>query len=197
MRRATILLWGLFVALASTTSAQNNNFQNQTAANFAPVTTGGEVIRARRVDEPDTAVKALPTAASIAAFERAAFDMLNQKRAENGEKPLAWSESLAAVARQHSQDMADKKYFSHRGLDNSMVSDRADRGSVGKWRAIGENIAFNRGYKDPIERAVQLWMESTGHRQNLLDDHWKESAVGIAVAPDGSFYFTQVFLLRK
>jgi uncharacterized protein YkwD len=93
--------------------------------------------------------------------------------------------------------MADNSYFSHRGLDNSMVSDRADRGGIGKWNAIGENIAFNRGYKDPISKAVELWMGSTGHRHNLLDDRWKESAVGIAIAADGSYYFTQVFLLRR
>jgi len=196
MRRTTILLWGLFAALASITSAQTNNFQNQPTAKLLFSSDGESLVRPRTVDDNGAAVKALPTAANIALFERAAFDMLNQKRAENGEKPLAWNESLAAVARQHSQDMADNKYFSHRGLDDSMVGDRAERGNV-KWRAIGENIAYNRGYKDPIERAVQLWMESTGHRQNLLDDHWKESAVGIAVTPTGEFYFTQVFLLRK
>ena len=196
MRRATILLWGLFAALASITSAQTNNFQNQTAVNFVPASADSSLLRPRLVDDTNSTAKA-PAIVSIGVYERKVFDMINQKRAENGEKPLVWNDALADVARKHSQDMADNKYFSHRGLDNSMVSDRADRGGMGKWRAIGENIAYNRGYKDPLEKAVQLWMESTGHRQNLLDDHWKESAVGIAFTQDGSFYFTQVFLLKK
>ena len=93
--------------------------------------------------------------------------------------------------------MAELKFFSHRGLDNKMVSDRADDIGLSKWRAIGENIAFERGYKDPIGKAVELWFESPSHRHNLLENSWKESAVGVAVARDGSYYFTQVFLLRK
>ncbi len=195
MRRATILLWGLFAALASTTFAQTNNFQSQPTAKLLFSSDGDSAVRPRLADDTSVAAKALPTAANIASFERTAFDLLNQKRAENGEKPLVWNELLAAVARIHSRDMADNKYFSHRGLDDSKVGDRAERGGL-KWKAIGENIAYNRGYKDPIEKAVELWMGSTGHRQNLMDDHWKESAVGIAVAADGSFYFTQVFLLK-
>jgi uncharacterized protein YkwD len=93
--------------------------------------------------------------------------------------------------------MAEFSFFSHRGLDNKLVSDRADAQKVVKWRAIGENIAFNRGYKDPVQKAVELWLDSPTHRRNLMDETWRESAVGVAVAPDGSYYFTQVFLVRR
>ncbi len=195
MKRTATLILGIFAALAISTAAQTNNFQN-TANDLVSRNVDDGLVRSRVVDSPDAGVKA-SVVVNTAAFERTVFALINQKRAENGEKPLVWSDDLATVARRHSQDMADNKYFSHRGLDNSMVSDRADRAGVLKWRAIGENIAFNRGYKDPLEKAVELWMGSTGHRQNLLDNHWKESAVGIAVAADGSLYFTQVFLLRK
>jgi uncharacterized protein YkwD len=129
-------------------------------------------------------------------LERNAFELLNEQRAANGQLALQWSESLASVARLHSQNMAEFSFFSHRGLDGKMVSDRADDNSVGKWRSIGENIAFNKGYKDPVAKAVELWLDSPSHRQNLMDSNWKETAVGIAVAPDGSFYFTQVFLRK-
>ena len=129
-------------------------------------------------------------------LERAAFNVLNQKRAEKGESPLVWSEQLAAVARIHSENMAEFNFFSHRGLDGKMVSGRADDLGVGKWRSIGENIAFSRGFADPVAKAVQLWLDSPAHRQNLLDINWSESAVGIAAAPDGSYYFTQVFLRK-
>jgi len=130
------------------------------------------------------------------AVSRAIFDLMNQKRIENGEKALAWNENLAKVANLHSQNMADFSFFSHRGLDNKMVSDRADDVGVGRWRAIGENIAYERGHADPVTKAIQLWLDSPAHRKNMLNGDWREAAIGVAVATDGSYYFTQVFLRK-
>ena len=93
--------------------------------------------------------------------------------------------------------MAQNHFFSHRGLDGSMVDDRAEQMGIYNWRAIGENIAFNRGYEQPAEWAVETWLESPTHRSNLLNKSWNESAVGVSIARDGSYYFTQVFFLRK
>jgi uncharacterized protein YkwD len=193
MKRKAILFVGLIAAFAAIASAQSNNFQEQAVRNSLGTT---ELSRPRIVEEKAAAVKA-SIVVNTASIERIAFDLINQKRVENGFRQLEWSDEVARIARQHSQDMAEFKYFGHRGLDDSMVSDRADRSGLKKWRAIGENIAFNRGYKDPVEVAVKLWLESPSHRQNLLKSDWGESAVGIAVAADGSYYFTQVFLTRK
>ncbi|HTH50758.1 MAG TPA: CAP domain-containing protein [Pyrinomonadaceae bacterium] len=135
-------------------------------------------------------------AARVKSLEHRAFDIINRKRSESGLEPLAWSDQLEPVARVHSENMANFDFFSHKGLDNKYVSDRADDAHIGKWRAIGENIAFAKGYADPVELAVELWLNSTGHRRNMLDASWRESAVGVAVAPDGSYYFTQVFLKK-
>jgi uncharacterized protein YkwD len=78
-----------------------------------------------------------------------------------------------------------------------MVDDRADRVGLGTWKAIGENIAFMRGFDNPSAIAVEKWMESTAHRKNLLTPNWTESAVGVVITADGTHYFTQVFLNRK
>ncbi len=193
MKRIAILFVGLFAAFVATAAAQSNNFQEQSARNSSGAT---ELSRPRVVEEKAAGVKA-SIVVNTASIERIAFDLINKKRVESGFKQLEWSDEVARIARQHSQDMAEFKYFGHRGLDDSMVSDRADRSGLKKWRAIGENIAFNRGYNDPVEVAVKLWLESPSHRQNLLKSDWSESAVGIAVAADGSYYFTQVFLTRK
>ncbi|MGB5014195.1 MAG: CAP domain-containing protein [Pyrinomonadaceae bacterium] len=134
---------------------------------------------------------------NVGLVERTAFEILNQKRLERGLQPLVWNTDLFNVARGHSQNMSEFQFFAHRGLDGKMVSDRADDSGLGNWRAIGENIAFNRGYQDPIAKAVEGWLDSPTHMRNLLDDKWKESAIGVAVAADGSYYFTQVFLVRK
>lgn len=130
-------------------------------------------------------------------LEKQAFDLLNSQRAAKSLPALAWNDDVARIARLHSENMAKYKFFSHTGLDGSMVNDRADLCGVSKWRAIGENIAFNRGYAKPAEFAVDRWMRSTAHRENILNDRWTESGVGVALAEDGSIYFTQVFLLRK
>jgi|SRR5215204_274409 len=130
-------------------------------------------------------------------LEQKVFSMLNEQRRAKGLVALEWNEDVAAVARLHSQNMAEKKFFGHRGSDGSMVDDRADRLGLGTWRVIGENIAYMRGYDDPATLAVEKWMESTEHRKNLLTPNWKESAVGIAITDDGTYYMTQVFLLRN
>ena len=186
---ATVFL-GLFAALATNSLAQSVNFQNTS------LKLGDDLSRPRRVDDRASGVKAV-VVINTSAAERTVFELLNEKRAENGLKPLVWSDEVATIARQHSHNMADLKFFGHRGLDNKMVSDRADDIGLKKWRAIGENIAFSRGYQDPIEKAVELWLDSPSHRHNLMNSDWRESAVGVAVATDGSYYFTQVFLLRK
>ena len=134
---------------------------------------------------------------NVASLERQAFVLVNKKREQNGLSSLEWSDQLEAVARLHSDNMAEYQFFSHKGLDNKYVSQRADDAHVGSWRSIGENIAFMRGYKDPVEEAVDLWLDSPSHRHNLMDPNWKESAIGVGVSQDGSFYFTQVFLTRK
>lgn len=134
---------------------------------------------------------------NAADMEKAAFALLNRKRKENNLEALEWSDAVAKIARLHSENMAKYKFFSHRGIDNLMVDDRAEALGIKNWRAIGENIAFNQGYENPVEFAVQRWMLSPAHRENLLNNRWRESAVGVAIADDGAIYFTQVFLLRK
>jgi uncharacterized protein YkwD len=134
---------------------------------------------------------------NVDSLEHQAFVLVNKIREQNRLKDLDWSDQLESVARLHSDNMAEYQFFSHKGLDNKYVSQRADDAHVGAWRSIGENIAFMRGYSDPVKMAVDLWMDSPAHRRNMLDPNWNESAIGVGVSSDGSVYFTQVFLTRK
>jgi uncharacterized protein YkwD len=133
----------------------------------------------------------------IASLEYRVFVIINQKRAENGLKALVWNPQAASVARLHSSNMAFYDFFSHIGIDGKRVDDRADSLGLRKWKMIGENIAYNSGFADPVERAVFGWMQSDGHRNNLLRNNWKETGIGISVSANGKFYITQVFLQRK
>lgn len=121
---------------------------------------------------------------------------MNAERASKGLGTLRWNDRIAEVARVHSQNMAANGFFSHRGIDGTMVDDRADLFGVKEWRAIGENIAYLRGYEQPESMAVEKWMQSSAHRRNLLGSQWTDSAIGVAVTDDGTFYFTQVFLVK-
>jgi uncharacterized protein YkwD len=136
-------------------------------------------------------------ASSATSLERQAFDLLNAERFAIGLEPLMWDDRLSKVARLHSRNMANEKFFSHRGNDGTMIDDRAELLGVRNWAAIGENIAFLRGYADPVAGAVEKWMQSPSHRRNLLNPTWANSAIGIAVADDGAYYLTQVFLRMK
>ena len=129
-------------------------------------------------------------------LEQKAFELLNENRKENGLPPVVWSEDMAKVARLHSENMAKFKFFSHTGQDGLMVNDRADSLGFSKWKAIGENIAYNRGYDNPAEFACERWMQSPSHRENILNKRWKEAGLGVSIAQDGTYYFTEVFVLR-
>ncbi|MGD9562588.1 MAG: CAP domain-containing protein [Pyrinomonadaceae bacterium] len=134
------------------------------------------------------------TPAAARALERDAFQLINAERARSGLTTLSWNDKIAGVARLHSGNMARFNFFSHRGLDGRMVDERADELNMGPWRAIGENIAFMKGFDDPVAMAVEKWLNSPGHRKNLLNPDWTETGVGLSVTQDGKYYFTQVFI---
>lgn len=183
--------------------------QNPAGKNLYAYSTGGETNKTAVPIRPRVFVGAGKDAAdkpkanfdrkavNIFDVERRVFDLINKKRAEVGLFALVWNEDIARAARLHSANMAANDFFSHTGLDGKMVDDRADDAGVKHWRKIGENIAYNRGYGDPTDCAVEKWMLSPGHRDNILKSDWKESAVGVAVTEKGTFYFTQIFLLKK
>lgn len=190
MRKIPFILSVVLAVFSVITPAQNlSKTQTPAAVRLASAESVEELFRPRRVENA--------ASVNIKSVEQNAFELLNKKRIEKGLGLLVWSEQLVTVARLHSQNMAEFHFFSHRGLDNKLVSDRADDAGVGIWKAIGENIAYNRGFDDPVTKAIELWLDSPSHRRNLLSETWKESAIGVAVAEDGSYYFTQVFLARK
>jgi hypothetical protein len=128
-------------------------------------------------------------------FENEVLQLTNQFRSENGRSPLRLNAELNATAYGHSEDMAQQDYFSHTGKDGSLPWDRAKE--VGyEARAMGENIAA--GQRTPQE-VVQGWINSPGHRANLLNANYTELGVGYYyLANDtGSVnynrYWTQVF----
>jgi uncharacterized protein YkwD len=114
----------------------------------------------------------------------------------NGEAPLVWDAELCRMARMHSENMARMDFFDHTGPDGRDMRARAHTSNVRGWSALAENIAYNQGFDDPAGFAVERWMRSSKHRENILNDSFTRSAIGIARAADGRVFLTQVFIAR-
>ncbi|MBD1844805.1 CAP domain-containing protein [Cyanobacteria bacterium FACHB-63] len=122
---------------------------------------------------PPSPVQAVPEPA-FGTFEQQVFDLTNQQRIQQGLPPLTLNLTLNDVAEKHSQDMATRNYFSHQGLDGSQPWDRM-RAEGYNYSRAAENIAF--GQPTPQD-VVTGWMNSPGHRQNILNSNLKEIGVG-------------------
>ncbi len=113
------------------------------------------------------------------------------ERAFPAAPPLAWNAQLAEAALAHSRDMAQHRFFRHRGRDGSEVGQRATRAGYA-WRTVGENIAS--GIDSP-EETVQGWLESPGHCANIMNQAFTEMGAAYAVSPTSArqvSYWTQV-----
>ena len=148
---------------------------------------------ADRASFVNASASAAPAANS---FERRAFELVNDERRARGQQPFVWDADLASLARQHSENMARQNFFAHAGPDGLDTADRAAVGGLCGWRAIAENIAYNQGFDDPAGFAVERWMVSQKHRDNILRAAFTHAGLGVSRAPDGRIFFTQVFVTR-
>jgi len=146
-------------------------------------------------------------------IEKLIFKYTNIERRNRGLKELVWDEKLTKIAREHSEDMVDNNFFSHINLKREDPTDRARKYGYnlhkelgGGWysEGIGENIGtmsagnvIGIGHvsndADSIAKAqVEAWMNSAGHRRNILNA--KYDRLGVGVAYDGTHYIlTQDF----
>lgn len=123
----------------------------------------------------------LPCGMSAAESEQ--FDRTNAERARAGVAALACDGALVVSARRHAEDMCNENYFSHRSLDGREFTDRM-RDAGASFRGGGENIA--QGQTSPAE-VTQAWMNSSGHRMNILNGSF--GRLGVGAAPCGGRWF--------
>jgi uncharacterized protein YkwD len=152
-------------------------------------------------------------------LEITVHQLTNQYRIQHGLNSLSWDDELSTVARSHSQDMALRDYFSH---DTPEGRDPTDRGILQGYKCekivgylmyigIAENIFQNNLYHtiwytdgiptsydwnsldDIAQTTVDGWMNSTGHRKNILTETFDREGIGIDFASDDKVYITQNF----
>jgi uncharacterized protein YkwD len=105
---------------------------------------------------------------------------INRLRRGTAAPQLAANYHLDVAAQRHAEDMLARSYFAHRSPDGTSVRERA-RAAGYEWAAIGENLALG---QRTIDEAVEGWMKSAGHRENILDSRFTDSGVGLAIGRD-------------
>lgn len=134
------------------------------------------------------------------AFEIEVFNLVNRERTRAGVNPLrmyviesgiiAGTDYLALIARIKSRDMRDNDYFAHQSPTYGSAGNMLTRFRV-PWRAWGENIAA--GQTTP-QAVMTAWMNSAGHRRNILDPNFTHLGVGYASGGRYRHYWTQIFV---
>ncbi|MBQ7646710.1 MAG: SafA/ExsA family spore coat assembly protein [Clostridia bacterium] len=120
-------------------------------------------------------------------YESEVVRLVNVERAKYGLAPLTENWELSRVARYKSQDMADRHYFSHTSPTYGSPFEMMKAFGI-KYRTAGENIAY--GQRTPAE-VVTAWMNSPGHRANILNSSFKQIGVGYVAS---GRYWTQMFI---
>jgi uncharacterized YkwD family protein/spore coat assembly protein SafA len=124
---------------------------------------------------------------AVRAYEQEVVRLVNAQRAQNGLKPLAENWELSRVARYKSADMAGKRYFSHESPTYGSPYQMMRSFGI-SFRSAGENIAY--GQRTPAA-VVGAWMNSSGHRANILNSSYTHIGVGYHEAGN---YWTQMFI---
>ncbi|MEH7301312.1 CAP domain-containing protein [Neobacillus drentensis] len=124
---------------------------------------------------------------SLSAYEQKVVDLTNQERAKNGLSALKVDLSLSKMARDKSQDMSTNHYFSHTSPTYGSPFEMMKKYGI-TYRYAGENIAM--GQRTP-EEVVTAWMNSEGHRKNILSPNF--TSIGVGYVADGD-YWTQEFI---
>lgn len=146
-----------------------------------------QAVQPTQAETENTATAAAPS--SNVSYEERVAQLVNIEREKNGLQPLTFDSSISNVARAKSKDMADNNYFAHQSPTYGSAGDMLRNFGI-NWSAWGENIAS--GQNTP-EEVVNAWMNSEGHRANILSPNFGKIGVGYVTSANGTPYWTQLF----
>jgi uncharacterized YkwD family protein/spore coat assembly protein SafA len=132
----------------------------------------------------------IPNLDATKSIENQVIQLTNQQRVQNGLKPLTPNWELSRVARYKAMDMRDKNYFSHTSPTYGDPFTMMKNFGIA-YRTAGENIAA--GQATPQE-VVTAWMNSPGHRANILNTSYTQIGVGFAQGGSQRYYWSQMFI---
>lgn len=143
-----------------------------------------------RIVKPGQNVSVPSPSDTVNAYEKEVIRLTNIERSKAGLPALKENAQLSKVARLKSQDMANKGYFSHQSPTYGSPFQMMQSFGL-RFSSAGENIAY--GQRTP-EEVVRAWMNSPGHRANILSRSYTEIGVGLARNKNGTPYWTQMFM---
>jgi len=131
--------------------------------------------------------------AELAALEQRLHAAVNRVRAERHLIALERRPELDAVARAHSRDMVERRYFAHETPEGLSPVDRLARGDVSGFTLAAENLGIT-DRAEPTREILHAWRASEVHRKNLYAPPFNTTGIGVARARDGSLVYTQLYL---
>jgi uncharacterized protein YkwD len=138
---------------------------------------------ANAAEQACPAANATPATASKREIVNATLCALNRERAHHGLKALRLNRKLSTAARRHARDMARRNYFSHDTLGGGSFVHRIRRtgylSGARSWM-VGENLAWGSHQNSRPSTIMRLWMNSPGHRANILNTSFREIGIGVA-----------------
>lgn len=212
---AIVLIWGAanaYLGVPLPDASQPTQFD----ATAAPDTQIPDDVGASSDNTP-TATPTTPTRQSEgelsrAKIESAIHELVNERRKAHGSRPLMYDDILQHIARKHSLDMANNSYVGHEDSEGRKHPERYDAGNYDCSGASGENVAqvwafqnvempdgtttYADTEREVAQMVVDLWMSSSGHRRNLLNDQFNREGIGVRLwqTDDGlQIYVTQNF----
>jgi uncharacterized protein YkwD len=146
----------------------------------------------QQIDQESRTTHLSPQSTEILQVEADIWHQINQQRQRHGLSPLRVNEQLTQAARAYSKQMADYNFYSHTGVRGDTPRQRVEAQGV-HAQLVGENLfQFPQQY-NPATMAVNGWMESSGHRHNILLPQMAETGIGIW-QQNGMYYVTQLLV---
>jgi uncharacterized protein YkwD len=190
LKSSKYLLLALAISASACASTQSSNlsFGNNVAQTADATTSNNESYDSR---DATILVSSDPQQSPM---DQRLLVLVNQERATAGVKPLSFSPQLASAARKHSGAMASEGFFEHRGEGEPKLFDRVTASGMNTDH-VGENIfETSEGASSAVaDECVGAWMQSEGHRRNMLSPEFERTGFAMKIASNGENYITEDF----
>lgn len=174
----------------NSTPATGTTNSGSLAGSGTTTTTTAPTISSPSTNNVPSATVATPASSgNAAAAEQQAVDLLNADRRANGLAGLQVDSRLTTLAQNYAQDMINRNYFSHYNPEGQSPFDRMTQAGI-TYSAAGENIAINQS----VPKAEVAFMNSSGHRANILNSTYTKVGIGVAFDKNGNVYVVQDFI---
>jgi uncharacterized protein YkwD len=184
-----LALAALTASACASTQSSNRSFGSNVAQTADATSTNNE-----SYDSRDATIEVSSANAQQSPMDKRLLVLVNKERATAGVKPLSFSPELAKAAVQHSHAMASEGFFEHRGEGEPKLFDRVTASGMNTDH-VGENIfETSEGTSSAVaDECVAMWMQSEGHRFNMLSPEFDKTGFSVKTSNNGENYITEDF----